>query len=79
MHCIGLTSLSARDFPLEQLGALYRLRWRIELAIKRLKSILHIDRLPAKDPGLARAWLLAHLLLALLLDENLAQWSAIPP
>jgi IS4 transposase len=26
--------------------AVYRLRWQIELAFKRLKSLLHIDQLP---------------------------------
>ena len=58
---------------MELIGALYRLRWQIELAIKRLKSILHIDRLPAKHPDLARTWLHAHLLLALLLDDITAR------
>lgn len=78
-HLILLTSLSEQDFPADAIGALYRLRWQIEIAIKRLKSILRIDRLPAKDPDLARAWLYAHLLLALLLDETLADPSAVPP
>jgi IS4 transposase len=45
------------------------MRWQIELAFKRLKSLLNIDRLPAKNPHLARAWLNAHLLLALLIDD----------
>lgn len=78
-HLVLLTSLSDQEFPTDSLGALYRLRWQIEIAIKRLKSILRIDRLPAKDPDLARAWLHGHLLLALLLDETLAQPSAVPP
>lgn len=78
-HLILLTSLSEQDFPIDAIGALYRLRWQIEIAIKRLKSILHIDRLPAKDPDLARAWLYAHLLLALILDETLAEPGAVPP
>ncbi|WP_395016925.1 transposase [Dongia sp.] len=78
-HLILLTSLGAQDFPVDAIGALYRLRLQIEIAIKRLKSILRIDRLPAKDPDLARAWLYAHLLLALILDETLADPGAIPP
>ncbi|MBK5959138.1 hypothetical protein CCR97_13105, partial [Rhodoplanes elegans] len=53
--------------------------WQIELAFKRLKSILHIDRLPAKDPDLARAWLHAHLLLALLVDDMIAAVGALSP
>ena len=78
-HLILLTSLDRHEFPLERLGPLYRLRWQIELAIKRLKSILHIDRLPAKDPDLARAWLYAHLLLALLIEDTLVHLDAISP
>jgi hypothetical protein len=78
-HIVLLTSLSAQDFPVDAIGTLYRLRWQIEIAIKRLKTILRIDRLPAKDPDLARAWLYAHLLLALILDETLADPGAVPP
>lgn len=78
-YVILLTSLKRQEFPIDLVAALYRLRWQIELAIKRLKSILHIDRLPAKDPDLARAWLYAHLLLALLLDDIIARLGAIPP
>jgi Transposase DDE domain len=78
-YVILLTSLKREEFPIDLIAALYRLRWQIELAIKRLKSILHIDRLPAKNPQLARAWLYAHLLLALILDEITAELGAIPP
>jgi IS4 transposase len=78
-YIILLTSLKREDFPPNLIATLYRLRWQVELAIKRLKSILHIDRLPAKNPDLARAWLYAHLLLALLLDEISAGFGAIPP
>jgi hypothetical protein len=52
-----------------QMVDLYRLRWQIELAFKRLKSQLHMDNLPAKDPRLARSWLAANLLAALLTDD----------
>ena len=78
-YIILLTSLKREEFPIDLVAALYRLRWQIELAIKRLKSILHIDRLPAKHPDLVRAWLHAHLLLALLLDEITARLGAVPP
>jgi IS4 transposase len=48
-YVILLTSLKREEFPIKLVAALYRLRWQIELSIKRLKSILHIDRLPAKN------------------------------
>jgi hypothetical protein len=78
-YIILLTSLEREEFPIELIGALYRLRWQIELAIKRLKSILHIERLPAKNTDLVRTWLQANLLLALLLDDITAKLDAISP
>src|ERR1700760_2927608 len=41
-HLILLTSLPPARFTVAQLGALYRLRWQIELLFKRLKSLLHL-------------------------------------
>jgi len=78
-YVILLTSLAAEEFSISLLGALYRLRWQVELVIKRLKSIVHIDRLPAKSPDLAQAWLYAHLLLGLLLEETAAELDALSP
>lgn len=63
------TSLTAGQYPAGQVLAAYRLRWQIELAFKRLKSLLHIDRLPTHTPAASRSWLLAHLILALVCDD----------
>jgi hypothetical protein len=50
------TSLSENAYPASEILALYRLRWQIELAFKRLKTLLRIDCLPAKtDLGAAQA------------------------
>jgi hypothetical protein len=46
--------------------ALYRQRWQIELAFKRLKSLAQLGHLPKRDPESSRAWLYGKLLLALL-------------
>jgi hypothetical protein len=78
-YMILITSLDKRAYPPQTLVWLYRVRWQIELAFKRLKSILRLDRLPAKDPGLAKAWIAAHLLLALLIDDTAAEMAAFPP
>ena len=74
-----ITSLTPDKASPEQLGALYRLRWRIELAFKRLKSLIHIDRLPAKDSNLAKTWLFAHLIVALLIEDISPQLRDSPP
>jgi hypothetical protein len=66
-----LTSLPVATFATNDVLDLYRFRWQIELAFKRMKSIAHLDALPAKSPGLARAWIYAKLI-AFLLAERLA-------
>ena len=67
-HLILLTSLAPSDVPARALKDLYAVRWQIELAFKRMKSILNLANLPAKNPKLATAWLYAHLLFALIID-----------
>jgi hypothetical protein len=68
-----LTDLPAQEWPLPMCLELYRLRWQIEIAIKRLKSILDLDALRARDPRLVQAFLLAKLLAAILIEGLLAQ------
>lgn len=59
--------------------ALYRMRWQIELAFKRLKSLGHIDALPCRDEQLARVWLLAHLIAAVITERMVAALDAACP
>ena len=63
------TSLPAQGYTADAIMAVYRLRWQIELAFKRLKSLLHIDRMPTRTSQASRTWLYAHLILALLCDD----------
>jgi hypothetical protein len=63
------TSLPKSGYSAKAVLAAYRLRWQIELAFKRLKSLLHIDRLPTHTKRGSRSWLYAHLILALLCDD----------
>lgn len=67
-----LTALPAETFPTADVLALYRFRWQIELAFKRMKSLAGLDQLPARTPALARAWLYARLI-AILLAEDIAR------
>lgn len=76
---ILLTSLPASGYRPELVLALYRLRWQVELAIKRLKSLLGLADIPAHAPDLARTWLLAHLLTALLIDDLASPSLAFSP
>ena len=63
------TTLPQEGFPAAEVLAVYRLRWQIELAFKRLKSLLNIDRLPTRTETGTRCWLSAHLITALLCDD----------
>jgi Transposase DDE domain len=64
-----LTSLDAHRAAAADVLALYRVRWQIELVFKRLKSLLDLAALPARDPDLARSWIYAKLIVALLLEN----------
>jgi Transposase DDE domain len=65
---ILVTSLATEAFPTIDILALYRLRWRIELGFKRLKSLIGLKGPPGVDERSARPYLLAHLLVILLLE-----------
>jgi hypothetical protein len=75
---ILVTSLPADKFTSADILQLYRLRWRIELAFKRLKSLIGLRSPPAKDPRLATPWLLSHLLLILLTEPLLDEFGVSP-
>lgn len=66
---IVVTSLPRKGYKAKDILAVYRLRWQIELAFKRLKSLLHMDKLPTRTDKTSRSWLYAHLILALLSDD----------
>ena len=67
---ILITSLDAIAFSSSETGELYRARWRIEMAFKRLKSIVGLSGPPGQDPEVAKTWILAHLLMTLLLEPH---------
>ena len=78
-YILLLTSLPAAAFPAADVLALYRFRWQIELAFKRMKSIAGLDELPAKKPELARAWIYARLIAVLIAERIAGQVPDAPP
>lgn len=52
-----------------QIMEFYRRRWQIELAFKRLKSLLQLGHLKKTDKDGARAWLQGKLLVACLIEK----------
>ena len=71
-YVLVLTTVPASDFSAAEVLELYRSRWQIELAFKRLKSLAQLGHLPKYDEEAARAWLYGKLLLALL-SQKLAR------
>jgi IS4 transposase len=75
---IMVTSLPADEFTTKDVLALYRLRWRIELGFKRLKSLIGLKTPPGTDRRSAGPYLLAHLLIILLLEPLVREFEASP-
>jgi len=78
-YLMVLTSLPTDAVAASAVLAAYRLRWQVELAFKRLKSGLGIDRLLARDPTMARSWLLALLFFALFIADGPPDALDSPP
>jgi Transposase DDE domain len=73
-----LTSLGS-EVPPAQVLELYRARWQIELAFKRMKSLFAVGHVPKYDPVSARAWLHAKLLSVLLIERLTEQARIFSP
>jgi hypothetical protein len=57
----------------------YRVRWQIELAFKRLKSLGDVGHLPKRDAASSRAWVYGKLLIALLTEKMQRHAAAFSP
>lgn len=69
-----LTSLPPQVLDTKTVSALYRVRWQVELLIKRLKSLLKIDELRArKNSKLAELYLHGKLLYAAVTEKIMSK------
>jgi hypothetical protein len=73
------TTMPAAELSALAVLELYRFRWQIELAFKRLKGVLALDELTAKDPALCRLFLCIKLLGALLVEQLSHHWVDFSP
>ena len=70
-----LTTLGPDEMSAELILQLYRVRWQIELYIKRLKTILRLGQIRARRGSqLARVHLLAKMISALLVERVGVEW-----
>lgn len=76
---VVVTTLSARELSTRRVLELYRCRWQVELAFKRLKSLLDMNAVPKTDEPSARSWMQGKLLESLLIEQLLEKSRAISP
>ena len=68
-YVILFTTVNRHNLKAEDVLSLFRGRWQIELAFKRLKSIIGIGHLPKHKPDSCIAWLYGKMLVALLVER----------
>jgi hypothetical protein len=76
---IVVTTLSTQEMTLPMVLEFYRARWQVELAFKRLKSLLQIGQLPKKNEFSSRAWMQGKILTALLIERLLCEQRFFSP
>jgi hypothetical protein len=75
------TTLDPQEMSAKNILEIYRGRWQVELAFKRLKSLLELGSLPKKDPPGAKSWIYGKLFAAMLIEalirnaESLSPWG----
>ena len=67
------------EFSASQALEWYRVRWQVELAFKRLKSLAELGHLPKYDDQSSRAWLYGKLLVGLLTEKMMRIGRDISP
>jgi IS4 transposase len=73
------TSLPAERLPADEVLEVYRFRWQVELVFKRMKSLIDLNGLPAKDPDLAKTFIYSKILAALLLEDFTEAFISFSP
>lgn len=75
---IVVTSLKAPEFSTADVLALYRLRWRVDPRVERARGLVGLQGPPGTDEASARAYVLAHLLMMLLLEPLIDAFEDSP-
>ena len=74
-----LTSLPTAWGSARKVLELYRHRWQVELAFKRLKSLLALGHVPKSTDPSSRAWMQAKILTALLIERLITEARCFSP
>jgi len=74
---LATTFLKPKETTREELAALYDYRWWVELDLRSIKQVMHMDILHAKTPEMVRKEIWAHLLAYNLIRKVMAQAAAV--
>lgn len=74
-----ITSVRRDVLSAVEVLSLYRMRWQVELAFKRLKSILNLGHLPKFDPDSSKAWLHGKMVVSLLTSAIVDRGRSFSP
>jgi Transposase DDE domain len=73
------TLLDPTLYPADQIIALYARRWRLELCLRELKTLMGMDQLRCKTPDMVHkellAYLVAHNLIRCIMAETVARYA----
>jgi hypothetical protein len=78
-YVIVLTTLRPEQLDTRAVLEMYRSRWQVELAFKRLKSLVECGSVPKSDEATALAWMQGKLLEALLVEKLLEEEERFSP
>lgn len=76
---IVLTSVPVKEMHASVVLEFYRARWQVELAFKRLKTLLELGQLPKKNPRSSLAWMQGKILCALIIERILCEAQFVSP
>jgi hypothetical protein len=78
-YVLVLSSLSGKEMPAAKVLEFYRSRWQVELAFKRLKSLLALGHVPKTNDDTAKTWMQGKVLVALLIEKILVEGRFFSP
>ena len=74
-----LTTLPPAQWSTGKVLEIYRCRWQVELAFKRMKSLMQLGCLPKTSDASARSWVQGKVLFALLIERLLWESKCVSP
>ncbi len=78
-YILVLTSVEDTVLKTSAVLELYRCRWQVELAFKRLKGLLGMGHVPKSDDDSSKAWMQAKILTALLIERTIMEARLFSP